>query len=139
MPNELRELMRHSSIQTTLAYYVGENAEETAAKLRAGKSNSFGNNSSAGESAQQKTPANRGYNGQGRDRTADTRIFSPVLYQLSYLSVGLILKALLITVGFCCQLLYTRFYTRYAFGCRKWHRAAVTAGCLISPKPLSIR
>ncbi len=24
--------------------------------------------------------------GQGRDRTADTRIFSPVLYQLSYLS-----------------------------------------------------
>src|SRR6186997_1281314 len=25
-------------------------------------------------------------NGQGRDRTADTRIFSPVLYQLSYLS-----------------------------------------------------
>ena len=25
------------------------------------------------------------YNGQGRDRTADTRIFSPVLYQLSYL------------------------------------------------------
>src|SRR3954469_3999141 len=28
-------------------------------------------------------------NGQGRDRTADTRIFSPVLYQLSYLSVPL--------------------------------------------------
>ncbi len=24
--------------------------------------------------------------GQGRDRTADTRIFSPVLYRLSYLS-----------------------------------------------------
>ncbi len=24
--------------------------------------------------------------GQGRDRTADTRIFSPLLYQLSYLS-----------------------------------------------------
>ena len=23
-------------------------------------------------------------NGQGRDRTADTRIFSPLLYQLSY-------------------------------------------------------
>src|SRR3990172_4541008 len=29
-----------------------------------------------------------GYNGQGRDRTGDTRIFSPVLYQLSYLSVS---------------------------------------------------
>jgi hypothetical protein len=27
--------------------------------------------------------------GQGRDRTADTRIFSPVLYQLSYLSDSL--------------------------------------------------
>jgi hypothetical protein len=24
--------------------------------------------------------------GQGRDRTADTRIFSPLLYQLSYLA-----------------------------------------------------
>ena len=26
--------------------------------------------------------------GQGRDRTGDTRIFSPVLYQLSYLAVA---------------------------------------------------
>ena len=26
--------------------------------------------------------------GQGRNRTADTRIFSPLLYQLSYLAVG---------------------------------------------------
>jgi hypothetical protein len=25
-------------------------------------------------------------NGQGRNRTADTRIFSPLLYQLSYLA-----------------------------------------------------
>ena len=33
--------------------------------------------------------ASKRYNGQGRDRTADTRIFSPVLYQLSYLSAGL--------------------------------------------------
>jgi hypothetical protein len=28
-------------------------------------------------------------NGQGRNRTADTRIFSPLLYQLSYLAEGL--------------------------------------------------
>ena len=28
------------------------------------------------------------YGGQGRDRTADTGIFSPLLYQLSYLAVG---------------------------------------------------
>ncbi len=27
-----------------------------------------------------------GANGQGRNRTADTRIFSPLLYQLSYLA-----------------------------------------------------
>ena len=27
--------------------------------------------------------------GQGRDRTGDTRIFSPVLYQLSYLAITL--------------------------------------------------
>ena len=26
--------------------------------------------------------------GQGQNRTADTRIFSPLLYQLSYLAVG---------------------------------------------------
>jgi hypothetical protein len=26
------------------------------------------------------------FNGQGRNRTADTRIFSPLLYQLSYLA-----------------------------------------------------
>jgi hypothetical protein len=27
------------------------------------------------------------YGGQGRNRTTDTRIFSPLLYQLSYLAV----------------------------------------------------
>ena len=30
--------------------------------------------------------------GQGRNRTADTRIFSPLLYQLSYLAAGRIEK-----------------------------------------------
>ena len=29
----------------------------------------------------------KGYGGQGRSRTTDTRIFSPLLYQLSYLAV----------------------------------------------------
>ena len=28
------------------------------------------------------------FGGQGRDRTGDTRIFSPLLYQLSYLATG---------------------------------------------------
>ncbi len=27
------------------------------------------------------------YGGQGRNRTTDTRIFSPLLYQLSYLAI----------------------------------------------------
>lgn len=30
MPTVLRELMRHASIATTMAYYVGSNAEATA-------------------------------------------------------------------------------------------------------------
>ena len=30
----------------------------------------------------------RGIGGQGRDRTGDTRIFSPLLYQLSYLATS---------------------------------------------------
>ena len=36
----------------------------------------------------QKKPGNSGLflSGEGRDRTADTRIFSPLLYQLSYLT-----------------------------------------------------
>lgn len=33
MPAQLMELMRHESIDTTLAYYVGRNAEKTAAIL----------------------------------------------------------------------------------------------------------
>ena len=28
------------------------------------------------------------FGGQGRNRTIDTRIFSPLLYQLSYLAMG---------------------------------------------------
>src|SRR5205807_1639659 len=31
--------------------------------------------------------AGKGFGGQGRNRTTDTRIFSPLLYQLSYLAV----------------------------------------------------
>jgi len=33
MPAQLRELMRHESIETTMTYYVGRNAEATAAAL----------------------------------------------------------------------------------------------------------
>ena len=33
MPQELMEFMRHSSIQVTLEYYVGQRVDETAAKM----------------------------------------------------------------------------------------------------------
>ena len=33
MPTILRELMRHESIETTMRYYVGQNAESTADTL----------------------------------------------------------------------------------------------------------
>ena len=36
--------------------------------------------------ADKKTPEGRLYGGQRRNRTVDTRIFSPLLYQLSYLA-----------------------------------------------------
>ncbi|MCC6127431.1 MAG: site-specific integrase [Pirellulales bacterium] len=56
MPAELRELMRHSDISTTMQFYVGRNAQSTAATLWAayqrseiaekdGFGNTFGNNS----------------------------------------------------------------------------------------------
>ena len=32
-------------------------------------------------------PGHEGYGAQGRNRTSDTRIFSPLLYQLSYLGL----------------------------------------------------
>jgi integrase len=35
MPKVLRELMRHRRIETTMRYYVGKNAEQTADVLRA--------------------------------------------------------------------------------------------------------
>ena len=33
MPAILKELMRHETIQTTMLYYVGQNAEDIAATL----------------------------------------------------------------------------------------------------------
>ena len=33
MPAQLKELMRHESVDTTMKFYVGQNAESTAATL----------------------------------------------------------------------------------------------------------
>lgn len=43
MPAELRELMRHESVETTMKYYVGVNADVTAQKLWDQQGNTFGN------------------------------------------------------------------------------------------------
>ncbi len=42
MPNQLRELMRHASIATTLGYYVGQNAEATADAIWAVQGDTLG-------------------------------------------------------------------------------------------------
>ena len=44
MPAVLKELMRHSSIETTMTYYVGQNAQATAAELWKALDNNSGNN-----------------------------------------------------------------------------------------------
>ena len=51
MPPVLQELMRHESIETTLKYYVGRNAQATAKLLwdLRTKSNSLGNSWQNGE------------------------------------------------------------------------------------------
>jgi integrase len=54
MPATLKSLMRHSSIETTMTYYVGENARSTAAELWAavkmGRGNLSGNPTHSGAS-----------------------------------------------------------------------------------------
>ena len=41
-----------------------------------------------------------GFGGQGRDRTGDTRIFSPLLYQLSYLATSAVKVEMVGAQGF---------------------------------------
>ncbi|MBW3597693.1 MAG: site-specific integrase [Planctomycetes bacterium] len=66
MPQQLMELMRHESIETTMKFYVGRNAERTADAIweafSAGSGNSFGNTS------QQRTPTGNA----GVDATTDS-------------------------------------------------------------------
>ena len=56
MPQVLMELMRHESIETTLKYYVGRNAETTAAALYAAvQGNTLGNSAAESSSANEIT------------------------------------------------------------------------------------
>ena len=50
-PTQLRELMRHASIQTTLAFYVGEDAEATADALWSSFGDTLGDTSERKENA----------------------------------------------------------------------------------------
>jgi integrase len=54
MPTVLRELMRHSSINTTKAYYVGTNAEATVDAIWAAAGNTSGNSRDAANDAHSK-------------------------------------------------------------------------------------
>ena len=51
---------------------------------------------------------------QGRTRTTDTRIFSPLLYQLSYLGTE--------------YALYSRIFRRYPMGCPAAHAQRLSPG-----------
>jgi integrase len=42
MPATLKELMRHASIETTMTYYVGQDAESTAEELWAALGHKLG-------------------------------------------------------------------------------------------------
>lgn len=56
MPQVLMQLMRHESIETTLKFYVGRNAETTAAALYAAvEGNTSGNRASESSSANEET------------------------------------------------------------------------------------
>jgi len=59
MPTDLMALMRHESIETTLRYYVGRNAQATAKTLweahrKATAGNSLGNRAAEPSSANEK-------------------------------------------------------------------------------------
>jgi len=58
MPTVLRELMRHEDISTTMKYYVGQNAEDTADTLWAAVGNISGNTPSSDEKRGAKSTAN---------------------------------------------------------------------------------
>ncbi len=56
MPTILRELMRHESIETTMQYYVGINAEATADELWRSLGNINGNNGQTRETSESEKP-----------------------------------------------------------------------------------
>jgi len=67
MPQQLMELMRHESIETTLKYYVGRNAQSTAAalwKAYANSGNTSGNTATNSATNTQSAESGEGVNSQ---------------------------------------------------------------------------
>ena len=93
--SQVQALLGHASILTTQCYdnQTYEALKVAASKLESGKTFTFASQSSfeacnddseGGENSEQEKGL---AGGQGQNRTADTVIFSHVLYQLSYLAV----------------------------------------------------
>jgi integrase len=58
MPTDLQKLMRHDSIETTMRFYLSDDAEKTAATLwEAVGSNTSGNRAAESSSANEKSPS----------------------------------------------------------------------------------
>ncbi len=96
MPRVPMEQMRHESIETTMKYHVGQNAQSTAAVSWSAVGNKL-----VTATQKQNRPTNRARcnslagnkfrSGRDRDRTGDTRIFSskkrcPPVYTVSFMS-----------------------------------------------------
>ena len=58
MPDDLMVLMRHETIETTMKYYVGRNAQATADRLWDAVGNNSGNSHQAGKGRRRKNTAN---------------------------------------------------------------------------------
>jgi hypothetical protein len=103
MPAQLKELMRHESIETTLRFYVGTDAQRTAeaaweayertvaAVFSGGFANSLANSDASGPpvppAENRRKPKRRHVvipSEAAGARTQDQRIKSPMLYRLSY-------------------------------------------------------
>jgi integrase len=57
-PHQLKEVMRHASINTTLAYYVGDDALDTANAMWLASGNTLGNTEPATKSPRSRRHAN---------------------------------------------------------------------------------
>lgn len=58
MPTELKEVMRHENIATTMQFYVGQDAKQTVKKLRQASANTLANTSKNSPKPEKKKDCN---------------------------------------------------------------------------------